>query len=229
MTDIQALNDAYGHLDGTALLDAVIHQAFPGRIAVTSSFGTESAVLLDLVAQVAPNTPVIFLDTGVLFDETIDYKAELERHLGLTNIQVVRPTPEDEAAADKLWKHDPDRCCHLRKVLPLRRATEPFAALIDGRKRHHGDSRAALGIFSAGGQGVVKVSPLAHWDGDRIADAFEQRKLPLHPLLSMGYLSVGCWPCTEPVAEDATNIRAGRWAGAKKTECGIHLADWTEK
>lgn len=210
---------AYGQLDGKALIKAILAH-FPGRVAVTSSFGAESAVLLDLVAQVDPSVPVIFLDTDELFDETVEYRYRLERQLGLTDLRIVRPTDEELAEAADLWRTDHDRCCELRKVLPLARAVAGFAALIDGRKRAHGFGREDLSSVQVAG-GVVKVSPLATWDEDDIQQAFVTRNLPHHPLVAQGYRSIGCWPCTRPTAPGEP-ARAGRWAGSGKTECGIH-------
>lgn len=212
--------DSFGHLDGKALIEAVLASNFSGRIAVTSSFGAESAVLLDLVAEVDPAVPVIFLDTGELFDETLEYRYRLERKLGLTNVRVVRPTDEDRRDADNLWVSDPDRCCELRKVRPLAKAVEGFAALIDGRKRAHGFDRDGLGTVQHAG-GVVKISPLATWSEDAIEAHFRARDLPRHPLVAQGYRSIGCWPCTRPT-KPGEPARAGRWAGSAKTECGIH-------
>ena len=120
-----------------------------------------------------------------------------------------------------MWRTDADRCCHLRKVAPLAKAVEGFEALIDGRKRLHGGGRATLPVIQADLTGMIKISPLVDWTQDAIEDAFRQRDLPRHPLLAQGYRSVGCWPCTRPVAT-GEEPRAGRWAGAGKTECGIH-------
>ncbi len=217
---IQRIMAAYGHLDGRDLLVALIKGELTGRIAVTSSFGAESAVLLDLVAEVDPATPVIFLDTGELFDETIAYRLELERRLGLTNVIVARPTAEELAEAAELWRVDADRCCELRKVRPLARAVRGFDALVDGRKRAHGFEREHLSTIEDG-VGVLKVSPLANWSAEEIEAAFVARDLPRHPLVAQNYRSIGCWPCTSPV-EAGDSPRAGRWAGKAKTECGIH-------
>jgi phosphoadenosine phosphosulfate reductase len=206
-------------LDGKALIAAAI-EAFPGRIAVTSSFGAESAVLLDLVAQVDPGLPVIFLDTNELFDETVEYRATLAARLGLTNVVVVRPTEDERKQAEELWRTDHDRCCHLRKVLPLARAVEGFDALIDGRKRAHGFERGDLGTVQDVG-GKVKISPLATWSEEQVEAAFVARDLPRHPLVAQGYRSIGCWPCTRPT-KPGESARAGRWGGSAKTECGIH-------
>ncbi|MBC7907732.1 MAG: phosphoadenylyl-sulfate reductase [Rhodospirillaceae bacterium] len=206
-------------LDGKELIAAVARD-YVGRIAVTSSFGAESAVLLDLVAQVDPSLPVIFLDTGELFDETVEYRLELQAKLGLTNVIVVRPTDEDRKAAEDLWRTDIDRCCELRKVRPLAKAVAGFTALIDGRKRAHGAERDAMATVQLSGD-VVKISPLANWDAHQIEAHFVARDLPRHPLVAQGYRSIGCWPCTRPT-KPGESPRAGRWAGSAKTECGIH-------
>lgn len=210
----------YQALDGVALIQAMVRDVFPGKIAVTSSFGAESAVLLDMVAQVDPAVPVIFLDTGELFDETLEYRYRLERQLGLTDVRVVRPNHDELVAAEDLWRTDPDLCCRLRKVLPLERAVAGFAALIDGRKRGHGFGREDIPTVQMAGA-VAKISPLARWDEDKVTHAFTARGLPAHPLLAQGYRSIGCWPCTRPT-RPGEPARAGRWAGSAKSECGIH-------
>lgn len=206
-------------LDGTALI-AAAHAALPGRLAAIASFGTESAVLLDLVARVDPALPVIVIDTGELFDETHAYIATLTAHLGLTGVTLVRPDPAEIAAAAELWQNDPDRCCSLRKVAPLARASQGYAALIDGRRRAHGFGREAVPPVELRA-GVLRLSPLAGLDDADIGAAFAARALPRHPLERDGYRSIGCWPCTRPVAPGEP-ARAGRWPGAAKTECGIH-------
>lgn len=218
--DVEHLIRAYGHLDGKDLLAALIQGELAGRVAVTSSFGAESAVLLDLVAQVDPSTPVIFLDTDELFDETIEYRYQLERRLGLTNVVVVRPNDEELKEAADLWRTDEDRCCELRKVRPLARAVTGYDALVDGRKRAHGAERETLATLSDGG-GVLKVSPLATWSAEAIDSYFVSHNLPRHPLVAQNYRSIGCWPCTRPV-EPGQSPREGRWAGKGKSECGIH-------
>lgn len=221
----QELATTYRDLDGPALLEPMIRRRFPGRIAVVSSFGTEAAVLLAMVAEINPAVPVIFLETGKHFEETLEYRDELVAELGLTDVRSVKPDWSALFASDPegtLWRTRPDACCHLRKVLPLQRALEGFDAWITGRKRYQGAVRWDLSLIEAV-DGKVKINPLAGWSLDRVEAAFETRGLPQHPLLADGYLSVGCAPCTQPTAP-GTDLRSGRWAGLAKSECGIHLA-----
>jgi phosphoadenosine phosphosulfate reductase len=211
----------HGRRDGADLVAAMAAE-FPGRLGVISSFGIESAVLLDLVAGVDPALPVIFLDTGELFDQTHDYRETLAQRLGLTDVRRILPLPQDLREAEELWRSDHDRCCFLRKVAPLHRIVGDFDALIDGRKRFHGAEREALQTIEAGEMGVLKISPLARWTERQIAETFRTRLLPLHPLAAQGFRSVGCWPCSR-ASQPGEGPRAGRWAGSAKTECGIHL------
>jgi phosphoadenosine phosphosulfate reductase len=167
---------------------------------------------------------VIFLDTGKLFAETIAYRDEVVAHLGLTDIRIIRPDPVEIEARDPegiLWYWDPDSCCALRKVEPLPAAIRDFDAVISGRKRYHGAMRSDLSLFEAV-DGHVKTDPIASWTKDQVTARFESRHLPRHPLVAQGYPSIGCEPCTSRVV-DGSDVRAGRWAGTMKTECGIHL------
>lgn len=228
LADLRAaeLLERYGSLEGTALMAAVIKEAFPGRIALVSSFGTESAVLLALAAEVDPTIPVVFVDTGKLFGETLRYRDQLVTLLGLTDVRCVGPSKGDMAATDRdglLWQKASDACCHLRKTLPLRDALNGFDAWITGRKRFQSATRAALPVFEAQ-DGRVKVNPLAPWNRERLDEEFAWRKLPRHPLEADGFLSIGCYTCTERVAPGA-DPRSGRWAGMGKTECGIHTTN----
>jgi len=225
MTDraIGRLRARHGHRDGADLISA-LRDDFGDTFAVISSFGIESAVLLDLVASVDKAIPVIFLDTGELFDETHAYRAQLEAHLGLTDIRQILPTREELAEAEELWRSDQDRYCHVRKVVPLHRAAAGFSVLADGRKRFHGASRASLSTFEEGAMGVIKVSPLARWSEEQIREHFVGRALPAHPLAAQGFRSVGCWPCSR-AALPGEGPRDGRWAGRTKAECGIHTLD----
>ena len=223
---LQDLRAAYGTLDGLALLRAALREGpLAGRTALVSSFGAESAVLLDMVATVDPTTPVIFLDTGKLFDETLEYREELTALLGLRDVRVVRPHQEALARDDvdgELWRRDPDLCCHLRNTLPLERALEGFAAWITGRKRFQGGQRSQLPAIEGDlATGRIKLNPLATWSEDDIERYLRLRNLPAHPLAAEGYPSIGCVPCTRPVGP-GEETRAGRWWGLDKTECGIH-------
>jgi len=207
------------------LIRAVLDDETAGHAAIVSSFGTESAVLLHLVARIAPDTPVLFLDTGKMFRETLDYVDELTERLGLQDVRRIRPgmhaLRRDDPRGD-LWTREPRGCCALRKVVPLQRALAGFDTWITGRKRYQAETRADLTLIEADGA-RVKVNPLANWRAEDVALYREVNELPAHPLAAQGYASVGCWPCTTPVApgEDA---RAGRWRGQTKTECGIHTA-----
>ncbi len=212
---------------GEKIMRAAIEEVFPFRVAVLSSFGAESAVILHQVAQIDPATPVLFLETGQLFAQTIQYQEELSERLGLTDVRVVRPDPGKLARQDPngdLWKSDPGACCHLRKVLPLENALEGFDAWITGRKRFQGGSRTTLPVVEVENK-RVKVNPLAGWTQERLDGYFAEHDLPRHPLWEQGYLSIGCHPCTRPV-EAGEDPRAGRWAGQDKTECGIHQSRW---
>ncbi len=223
-TRARELTARYSGLAGRDLVEAMIERAFPGRIALLSSFGSEAAVLLHMVASVDPATPVIFLDTGKLFGETLAYRQRLVTQLGLTQVRAVTPEAADLSARDPqglLWRHDPERCCHLRKVAPLRRALTGLEAWINGRKSYQGELRSDLPPIEAA-EGRVKVNPLARWRRRDIEAYFERHDLPRHPLEADGFLSIGCMPCTDRVAAEE-NPRAGRWRGIDKSECGIHL------
>ena len=205
------------------ILEAAIHGAFPERIALVSSFGAESVVLLHLAAQVQPNLPVIFIDTGMHFAQTLQYKDELIERLGLTDVRVVAPEGAEVAIEDPkgdLWKRNADACCTLRKVRPNQRALKGFDAWISGRKRHHGGARTLLPVVEHDGA-HFKVNPLANWGPKDLTAYIREHNLPYHPLVAQGYPSIGCWPCTAPVEAEG-DVRAGRWAGQGKTECGIH-------
>ena len=219
----QALRARYRDLDATEVLRAVIQRDFPGRTAVVSSFGAESAVILDLVARIDPSTPVVFLETGKHFPETLAYRDLLAARLGLTDVRSIAPAPDDVARQDRdglLWFRDANACCAMRKVRPLVRGLAGFDAWITGRKRYHGAARQELELVELV-DGRVKVNPLAHWTPARIAAAFKERGLPPHPLEAAGFPSIGCAPCTRP-ALAGQPMRSGRWSGTEKTECGIH-------
>lgn len=193
------------------------------QIALVSSFGSESAVLLHLVAQIDRSIPLIFVNTQKMFGETLAYRDALAEQLGFTDLRVYRPDPyllAQKDATQLRWSYDPDGCCDLRKVEPLRRALAPFDAWISGRKGFQGKTRAALPRFEED-EGRLKINPLADWDKARLEAYFVEHKLPRHPLEAQGYASIGCAPCTS-VVQPGEDPRAGRWRGWDKTECGIH-------
>jgi phosphoadenosine phosphosulfate reductase len=201
------------------------HETFGAKLALVSSFGAESAVLLHLAARVSPDISILFLDTGMLFGQTLDYRKQLAAGLGLTDVRDLRPAFADLATQDPksdLWRTDVDGCCHIRKVLPLDRALGGFEAWITGRKRFHGGDRLRLAVVEEA-DGKIKFNPLANWSKAELDAYVAEHDLPAHPLVAQGFPSVGCWPCTKP-AEDGEDVRAGRWAGQEKTECGIHVA-----
>lgn len=199
------------------------HALLPQRLAVVSSFGAESAVLLSLVAEVDPDLPVIFLQTGMHFPETLDYRLELEAALGLTRVIDASQGEAALHAADpggRLWHFDPDACCALRKVAPLDRALDTYDGWVSGRKRYQSAARNHLPSVERDGS-RLKINPLADWDARRIEEEMARRQLPRHPLVAEGYSSIGCGPCTRR-AEPGAHPRSGRWAGTNKVECGIH-------
>ena len=222
------VTDLNSRLDGAApqeIITAARDAVAPGRLAVVSSFGTESAVLLKLVAEADRSLPVLFLDTGWLFEETLAYRDVLTAWFGLTDIRVFAPSASALARQDpqrEQWFTDPDACCGLRKVVPLAEALQPFDAWINGRKRYHGSARATLPVVEHDGR-RLKFNPLAQVTRQDLERTFIQADLPRHPLEARGFASVGCMPCTQRTRA-GEDLRAGRWRGLTKTECGIHLA-----
>lgn len=225
-TPAEHVVDLRRRFDGAAparILRAILGETFTGRIAVVSSFGADSAVLLHLVAAVDRATPVLFVDTGRHFPETLEYRDRLVRHLALSDVRSIGPSPGEAARRDPdlsraTW--DPDGCCAFRKIAPLQRALAGFDAWITGRKRFQAATRRELAVFEVDGA-QAKINPLARWSQAE-TDAYGARHgLPTHPLASRGYPSIGCAPCTSAVLPDE-DPRAGRWRGVAKTECGIH-------
>lgn len=206
-----------------AMLRDLLTGELGGRIAAVSSFGAESAVLLHMIAEIDRDVPVIFTNTQKMFGETLAYRDSLAERLGFTDLRVYRPDPRLLAAKDATglrWSYDPDGCCDLRKVEPLRRALSGFDAWISGRKGFQAGTRNALPRFEED-EGRLKLNPLADWDKARLDAYFVEHDLPRHPLEAEGYLSIGCAPCTSKV-KPGEDPRAGRWRGWDKVECGIH-------
>ncbi len=205
------------------IIEAALRAASREQLAVVSSFGTESAALLKVVADVDPAIPVVFLDTGWLFAETLAYRDTLIATLGLRDVRSIKPREQDLAQHDpdsELWFSDPDACCRIRKVEPLKRALSPFKAWINGRKRFQGGARAIIPVVEDDGA-RLKFNPLANVSPEDIVAIYALAKLPAHPLVASGFRSVGCMPCTSRATADEDS-RAGRWRGRAKTECGIH-------
>lgn len=203
-----------------------VTELFPARLAIASSLGPQTLVVIDLLHRMGRPVPVFFLDTGLLFPETYALRMRVQHRYGL-DVRGVTPrsTVAEQAVAEgpELWRRDADRCCALRKVAPLRDALDGLDAWITGLRRDQSGSRADTRAFAWDAKhGLWKVNPLAHWDQARTMAYLRAHDVPYNPLLDEGYRSVGCAPCTRPVAE-GDDERAGRWAGTGKTECGLHL------
>ena len=207
----------------TEVISAALRTVGREHLALVSSFGTESAALLKVMADVDPAIPVIFLDTGWLFEETLAYRDQLIARLGLRDVRSIKPLQETLDRKDpdgELWFSNPDACCRIRKVEPLARALSPFRAWINGRKRFQGGMRADIPVVERDGE-RLKFNPFAHVSREEIEAIYREANLPQHPLVASGYLSVGCMPCTSRTSADE-DARSGRWRGRAKTECGIH-------
>src|SRR5580693_9151064 len=218
------LEGKFALMKAGSLLRLAIEDLYPGRIALVSSFGADSAVLLHMVAEIDKKTPVVFVDTGQLFPETLAYRDELCGRLGLTDGIAASSDEQLLAAEDPekfLFASDPDRCCDIRKVMPLAAAMEGFDAWITGRKGFQSATRATLPLFEAEGE-RIKVNPLVGWSSSDVLKYIADAGLPRHPLVAKGFPSIGCLPCTSPV-RPGEDERAGRWRGRGKVECGIHL------
>ena len=223
LSPAQALDRALRSASPTEVIEAALKTVGREKLAVVSSFGTESAALLKVMADVDPAIPVIFLDTGWLFEETLAYRDTLIATLGLRDVRSIKPLEETLSREDpdrELWFSDPDACCRIRKVEPLARALAPFSAWINGRKRFQGGARAVIPVVEDDGA-RLKFNPFANVSREEIAAIYASAKLPPHPLVATGYLSVGCMPCTSRTSPDE-DTRAGLWRGRPKTECGIH-------
>jgi phosphoadenosine phosphosulfate reductase len=224
-SDAIRLNNMFRGRDTVEMLEALIADNMLGDAAIVSSFGAESAVLLHLIGSIDPSVPVIFLETGKHFPETLAYRDLLIETIGLTGVRNIMPDPEAIAKKDETglrWSYDPDGCCEIRKVIPLKAALAPFDAQFTGRKAFQSSTRAALPRFEVE-EGRLKVNPLADWDKARVEAYLADNALPVHPLVAQGYPSIGCAPCTSKVAP-GEDERSGRWKGWDKVECGIHTA-----
>ena len=223
LSQAQALDRALRTASPSEVIEAALQTVGRYKLALVSSFGTESAALLKVMADVDPAIPVVFLDTGWLFEETLAYRDTLIAKLGLRDVRSIKPLEQALTREDpdrELWFSDPDACCRIRKVEPLARALAPFSAWINGRKRFQGGLRAELAVVEDDGA-KLKFNPFANVAREEIEAIFQRANLPQHPLVASGYRSVGCMPCSSRTAIDE-DARAGRWRGRAKTECGIH-------
>mmetsp|Transcript_26981 Transcript_26981/g.48902 ORF Transcript_26981/g.48902 Transcript_26981/m.48902 type:complete len:252 (+) Transcript_26981:663-1418(+) len=221
---VGALNRQLIHHGATDVLRAAFDHV--PDLALVSSFGAESVVLLHLAAMVTQDIPVIFIDTEMLFTETLIYQQDVAERLRLRNVSVVRAKDLAQQDPDRrLHKRDADACCALRKTAPLQDALAGHGGWITGRKRYQSGQRAQLEFFEVeAATGRIKVNPLARWAPGDVAEYMEENRLPRHPLVAQGYPSIGCAPCTSPV-KDGEDPRAGRWRNSGKEECGIHFAN----
>lgn len=224
--NLDALNEVFEKQKPAEII-AWAAQEFSSSLAMTSSFGPESGVLLHLVSQVNPEIPVLFLETGYHFPETLEYKASLVKRFGLKNIFDLRADPKRRQQLidkhdGKPYEQDPDQCCHINKVEPLDEALQKYAAWMTGIRRNQTDIRKTIRILELYEGGRYKISPLANWTSRDTWWYLKEHQIPQHPLYEKGYLSIGCWPCTRPI-QAGDDERSGRWAGRAKKECGIHL------
>ena len=221
--DFQKFSEQFSKLNAFNLLKIMIKKIFLKKIVVTSSFGAESIVILHLVSRIDKNIAIIFLNTGKLFPETLEYLNKVKKILNLKNIKVQKPSLKDLRINDPkglLHKSNPELCCKLRKVVPLEHAIAPYKGWINGRKRFHGLERSNIKKIEKLNS-IIKINPLADWNFKKITNYIKKYKLPEHPLVEKGYKSIGCVPCTSKIAEDDSH-RSGRWKNLKKNECGIH-------
>ncbi|MEJ6402415.1 phosphoadenylyl-sulfate reductase [Yoonia sp. 2307UL14-13] len=217
-------NSLHRKSDAQTVLKHALDDVQIGPVAMVSSFGAESVVLLQMIAQINPATPIIFLDTEMLFPETLTYQREVAAYLGLTDVRVITPNRNEVLEQDVdglLHQANTDACCDLRKTRPLAQALENFGGWITGRKRFQGGQRAELPLFEKDGA-KIKINPLAKWSSDDLKAYMTAHNLPRHPLVAQGYPSIGCMPCTSRVSAHE-DPRAGRWRDSDKTECGIHF------
>lgn len=222
---VMALNGMFDEMDAQGVLRQAVTDVLAGDLAIVSSFGADSVVLLHMVSEIDPNLPIYFLETGKHFPETLAYVETLKQRLGLTNVISLKPDPADLVQFDPagtLWETDPDSCCHIRKTEPLEPALEKYGGWVTGRKRYQTRERGVLPHFELTSDDRIKVNPLAYWSDADVIAYREAHDLPAHPLYGKGFRSIGCAPCTSAVAE-GEDARAGRWRGLDKKECGIHF------
>jgi phosphoadenosine phosphosulfate reductase len=222
--DVETLAEEFESRTAQELLAWAVDR-FPGRIVLTCSWQHQSSILVDMLHQLDATVRIVELDTGLLFPETYETRERLiERYdLELERIDP-RETVAEQALSEgpELWRRDPDRCCHLRKVEPLERALVGMDAWITGIRRAQSVTRANARMLELDPRGVVKVQPLAFWSDEDVKGYLYAHDVPYNPLHDRGFPSIGCTPCTRAI-RPGEDSRAGRWADAEKTECGLHL------
>ncbi len=222
--DLEKFNDDFENKKPQEIIAWAVKE-FP-RFAMTSSFGPESGVLLHMASRINPNIPVLFLETGYHFPETLEYKNRLVQMFGLTQVLDLKADPAKKAEVVKRYdgvpyEKNPDLCCQINKVEPLDEALKNYDAWMSGIRRHQTDFRKSIRILEEYEGGLYKVSPLANFTSRDAWWYLKEHQIPQHPLFEKGYLSIGCWPCTKPI-QAGDDERSGRWAGLSKKECGIH-------
>ena len=223
--DIAALAVRFEEAEPADILRWAVDRYAPDA-ALTCSFQHEGVVLAHMLQSIAPSTPIVFINTGYHFPETLAYRDLLVGKYGFNLVEVGPAVTKDEVErthGPELFRHDPDRCCEINKVEPLRRALQNVRAWINGRRRDQASTRTALPVLEELRNGIMKINPLVRWQARNTYEYMQHHGLPLHPLFEQGYASIGCAPCTRPVLA-GEDERAGRWAGRAKTECGIHTA-----
>ena len=223
--DLEKLNEGFEKAKPEEIV-AWAAKEFKGKIAMTSSFGPESGVLLHVVSRVDPEIQVLFLETGYHFPETLAYKNDLVKRFGLKNVIDLKADQAKKAVFVEKhggvpYEKDPDGCCQINKVEPLDAALKGYAAWMSGIRRNQTDYRKSVRIVEEYEGGIYKISPLANMTSRDAWWYLKEHKIPQHPLYEKGYMSVGCWPCTKPI-QAGDDERSGRWAGKAKKECGIH-------
>jgi phosphoadenosine phosphosulfate reductase len=222
---VQQLNERFADHSPTEILRWGLKTFLPD-IALATSFGPQSIVLMHLISQIRPETPVFYLDTDLLFPETYALHDELAMRLDLRFIRVHSGLSLETQVAEynpALWSHEPNLCCYLRKVEPLRRFLATQRAWITGIRRDQTPARTNAGLVEWDyTYGLVKLNPLMDWRSEQVWAYIHAHRLPFNRLHWQGYPSIGCWPCTQPVVP-GDDPRAGRWPGWDKSDCGIHL------
>ncbi len=222
---VAELNKRFKNTNTVEMLREIMADTRFGKLALVSSFGADSVVLLDMIAKINHALPVIFIDTEMLFPQTLAYQRQLAKSLGLQDVRRILPSRTAVLERDfenLMHRSDTEACCALRKTEPLARALTDFDGWISGRKRYQGGRRVSMELFELDAEQRLKINPLAHWSHDDLATYITAHALPRHPLVAKGYKSIGCAPCTTP-SGTVEDERAGRWRGQNKTECGIHF------